>query len=123
GAINNITVGVVWNRLPNGSACGSGVSFAQSIGQADDKAQALFDNCFKLVDGPDAPTLVIRELEREIIISLVNEPGSNNINESYNEVDPIARSIAQTDTTITDTTYTFQGYVLYQLRNAQVSAN
>lgn len=123
GAINTITIGVVWNRPVNGSACGSGVPFELSIGQVDDKAQALFDNCFKLVDGPDAPTLLIRELDKELIISLINEPGSNNINESYDQVDPIARSLAQTDPTIKDTTYTFQGYILYQLRNAQVTAN
>jgi hypothetical protein len=123
GAVNSITIGVVWNRPQNGSACGSGVPFDLSIGQVDDKAQALFDNCFKLVDGPDAPTLVIRELDREIIIALVNEPGSNNINESYDQVDPIAKSLAHTDPTIKDTTYTFQGYILYQLKNAQVTAN
>ena len=122
GTQSNITVGVVWNRPLNGSSCGSGVTFEQSIGQVDDKAQALFDNCFKLVDGPDAPTLEITELDREIIIKLTNESG-NNINESYNQVDPVAKSLSETDSTITDTTYKFEGYILYQLRNAQVSAS
>jgi len=87
GAVNNITVGVVWARPPGAYPC---PDFATALGEADDKAQALFDNHFKLVDGPDAPTLAIRELDKEIIISLVNNPGSNNINESYNEADPIA---------------------------------
>jgi hypothetical protein len=122
GAQNTITVGVVWNRNPS-CACGSGGTFEQCIGQIDDKAQALFNNCFKLVDGPDAPTVDIRELDREIIISLINEPGSNNINESYDQIDPIAKSLSLTDPTIKDVTYTFQGYMLYQLKNAQVSAN
>jgi hypothetical protein len=122
GAVNNITVGVVWNRNPS-CACGSGGTFEQCIGQVDDKAQALFDNCFKLVDGPDAPTIAIRELDRELILSFINEPGSNNINEGYDQIDPIANSLAQTDPTITDVTYTFQGYLLYQLKNAQVTAN
>jgi hypothetical protein len=119
---SNITVGVVWNRPVNGSSCGSGITFEQSIGQVDDKAQALFDNCFKLVDGPDAPTVEITELDREIIIKLVNESG-NNEDESYDQVDPVANSLADTDPSITDITYTFEGYILYQLRNGQVSAN
>ncbi|GIV34009.1 MAG: hypothetical protein KatS3mg031_1544 [Chitinophagales bacterium] len=118
GDVNNITVGVVWVRPSGVYPC---PSFETTIGPASDKAQALFDNCFKLVDGPDAPTLVIRELDRELIISLVNLPGSNNFNEAYEEVDPVAAALAQSDSTITDTTYKFQGYKLYQLKNAQVS--
>jgi hypothetical protein len=122
GSTSTITVGVIWNRPLNGSGCGSGVPFEQSIGQVDDKAQALFDNCFKLVDGPDAPTLEITELDEEILLKFVNTSG-NNVNESYDQVDPVAKSLAETDSTITDTTYTFEGYILYQLKNAQVTAN
>lgn len=118
GAVNNITVGVVWVRPPAGPHCRD---FETAIGTADDKAQALFDNCFKLVDGPDAPTIVIRELDREIILSLVNLPGSNNINESYQEVDPIARAYWETHPEATDTAYKFQGYKIFQLKTAQVS--
>lgn len=117
GAVNNITVGAVWVRPSGVYPCPN----FESIGSASDKAQALFDNCFKLVDGPDAPDLVVRELDKEIIIALVNAPTSNNIGESYNEVDPVAAALAKTDSTITDTTYKFQGYILYQLKNAQVS--
>ena len=29
----------------------------------DNTAQDLFNNCFKVLDGPDAPNLVIRELD------------------------------------------------------------
>jgi len=47
GADNNITVGAVWIR-PTGFDCGS---FEETIGVVSDKAQALFDNCFKLLDG------------------------------------------------------------------------
>ncbi|MEX2590766.1 MAG: hypothetical protein WD334_11230, partial [Chitinophagales bacterium] len=81
GDVNTITVGVVWTR-PTGYACGS---FDAAIGNAADNALALFRNCFKLIDGPDAPTLQIRELSNELVISFVNEPGSNNVGQSYDE--------------------------------------
>jgi hypothetical protein len=35
---------------------------------ADDIAQALFDNCFDITDGPDAPDITAVELDRELII-------------------------------------------------------
>jgi len=118
GAVNNITVGAIWVRPSGVYPC---PDFETSIGPASDKAQALFDNCFKLVDGPDAPDLVIRELDKQVIISFFNGPASNNVGESYNETDPVARANWETDPTATDTTYRFQGYILYQLKNAQVS--
>ena len=123
GAINNITVGAVWVRPEGVYPCPT----FDVIGAASDKAQALFDNEFKLVDGPDAPTLVIRELDQELIIAITNAETSNNFNESYDEPDPIAISIKNSiDTTITDTTFTFEGYEgyeIYQLRNGQVTAS
>lgn len=120
GARNNITVGAVWVRQSSQSGCAADIDLLRN---ADLKAQALFDNNFKLVDGPDAPTLVIRELDQEIIISLVNLESSNNFQESYDEIDPIVRSLAELDPSITDTTYTFQGYKIYQLKNDQVGAD
>jgi len=110
-AVNDLIVGVVW--IPNGNyPCPS----FQPLLAADEKAQALFDNCFELLDGPDAPELIIRELDRELIISVYNTPSSNNDKESYDEVDPLLRGLE-------DTTYTFQGYKIYQLRDAKVSAS
>ncbi len=116
GAYNNITVGVVWARAVGGGA-------AASLGPlrvADDKAQALFDNCFKILDGPDAPDLTIRELDRELILYLVNPPGSNNEGESYIEVDPL---IPPEDTAgvANDRSYRFQGYKVYQMANSEAS--
>lgn len=113
GAVNNITVGVVWARPSGIYPC---PDFETSIGPASDKAQALFQAGFKLVDGPDAPDLVIRELDKQIIISLVNGPTSNNVNESYNERDPV-----RIPSGYADSTYKFQGYILYQLRSQTVS--
>ncbi len=82
---------------------------------ADDIAQALFDNCFDITDGPDAPDITAVELDRELIIQLSNESTSNNFNESYAEKDLQApRDV--------DNLYRFEGYRLYQLANASVTA-
>ena len=116
GAYNNVTVGVVWAR----AATGNNITSVDLMRIADDKAQALFDNCFKILDGPDAPDLEITELDRELIIHLINPPGSNNENEAYEELDP---TIPETDTAgnAHDRYYRFQGYLLYQLKDATVS--
>lgn len=117
GAFNNITVGVVYARSQTGGA-------ANSLGPlrvADDKAQALFDNCFKILDGPDAPDLTIRELDRELILYITNPFGSNNYAETYEEVDPIIPLDNGLGGPPYDRKYRFQGYKVYQVKNAQVS--
>jgi hypothetical protein len=122
GSNNEVIVGVVWVRPESQIGC-----FADfdAIRLADDKAQALFDNCFKLIDGPDAPDLGIRELDKEIILDFTYKPNSNNFNESYSQVDPIIKAIIDglQDTLVTDSTYDFEGYILYQLKNSQVSSS
>ena len=47
GAINNITVGVVYARASGGNPFES----VEVLRRADDKAQSLFENCFKVLDG------------------------------------------------------------------------
>lgn len=126
GAYNNITLGVAWARAVTGGATAS----VASLRTADDKAQALFDNCFKILDGPDAPDLEIVELDRELIIFMSNPEGSNNnlqqpVNMpplSYQELDPIIPE-AGPDGELYDRYYRFQGYKLYQLKNADVSVS
>lgn len=86
------------------------------LGIADNKAQFLFDNNFGIVDGPDAPTLKIREMSNQLAISLVNLTGSNNIGENY------LIEAAGASSTDADTAYTFEGYVLYQLKDNKVTA-
>ena len=82
---------------------------------ADDIAQALFDNCFDITDGPDAPDITAVELDQELILMFSNESTSNNFNESYAEKDLQApREV--------DNIYRFEGYRLYQLANASVTA-
>jgi hypothetical protein len=88
------------------------------LGIADDLAQNLFDNNFDIIDGPDAPTLAIRELSRELIINLVNGPSSNNFGELYQE----AHALPDNGVASNDSLYRFQGYLVYQLKNDRVTA-
>jgi hypothetical protein len=55
GAVNYITVGIPWARATTGGPWAS----VELLRVVDDKCQALFDNCFKVLDGPDAPDLSI----------------------------------------------------------------
>ncbi|MBK6341379.1 MAG: T9SS C-terminal target domain-containing protein [Flavobacteriales bacterium] len=119
GAFNNITVGVVYARSPVGGAINS----LEPLRVADDKAQALFDNCFKILDGPDAPDLSIRELDRELILYLVNPEGSNNENLGYEELDPIIPLNDGGGGPPYDRYYRFQGYKVYQMKNADASVS
>jgi len=83
GKINDVIIGVVW--VPEADyPCPS----FQPILAADKKAQALFDNSFEILDGPDAPNLFIRELDRQLIIGMYNEQNSNKYILSYDEFDP-----------------------------------
>ena len=124
GAYNNITLGVAWARAQTGGA----VASVAALRVADDKAQSLFDNCFKILDGPDAPDLEIVELDRELIIFMTNPEGSNNNQQvpinlpplSYEELDPNIPEVGS-DGQLYDRFYRFQGYKLYQLKNADVS--
>lgn len=109
GAANVITTGVVWARATQG---GPMASLALLKG-ADKKAQILFNNCFKALAGPDAPDLTIQELDNELILYWTNAKTSNNYNENYEE-DP--------DLLVGgDSAYRFQGYQIYQLKDATVS--
>ena len=83
GAINYITVGIPWARA-NGTPWAS----VELLKIADDKAQILFESCFKVIDGPDAPDLVFREMDKRLICYIVNPKGSNNEKEDYCERDP-----------------------------------
>ncbi|GAB5416683.1 MAG: hypothetical protein Crog4KO_21720 [Crocinitomicaceae bacterium] len=113
GAVNNITVGVVWARSSSGGPFAS----VEAVRRADDKAQSLFENCFKVLDGPHAPDMEIQELENELILTLSNASNSNNYNEEYIEFDPF---IVSSDSTA-DKFYRFQGYQIYQLRADDVA--
>jgi hypothetical protein len=122
GIAEYVAIGIPWVR-PAGNGVGLCPNTNTTIGPVADEGQALFNTCFKLIDGPDAPTLQIRELSNELIINLVNLPGSNNVGESYNQVSgTAAQAVKQYLGGNGDSTYTFQGYELYQVANPSVSA-
>ena len=120
GAVNYITVGIPWARATQGGAWAS----VELLKIADDKCQALFENCFKVLDGPDAPDLTIRELNNELILYITNDdPLSNNYLEQYEETDSqIPENIPGT-TTPADRKYRFEGYQIFQLKDKDVSVS
>jgi hypothetical protein len=115
GAVNDITTGAVWARAFNGDPFES----VKLVRKADDKAQQLFENCFRLLDGPDAPDVYIQELDRELVLYWTNNAISNNYLNQYEELDySIDTSVA---TTVESRKYRFQGYMVYQVKDATVS--
>ncbi|MCH2225008.1 MAG: T9SS C-terminal target domain-containing protein [Crocinitomicaceae bacterium] len=108
GAVNNITVGIVYGRGTEGA-----YSSVEAMKRADTKAQALFDACFRILTPPDAPKLRIQELENQLILTLENPSSSNNYLETYEEVDDI--NITDPQWTADDKTYKFEGYQIYQM--------
>ena len=118
GACNYITVGIPWARATQGGVAASNTLLMV----ADDKCQALFENCFKVLDGPDAPILTIREYDQKLIFLLSNSPQSNNKNESYREFDgTIPEKLDWLDSV--DRYYKFEGYQIYQVIGPEVGAN
>ncbi|MDG1758293.1 MAG: T9SS C-terminal target domain-containing protein, partial [Schleiferiaceae bacterium] len=110
GALNFITTGVVWARDFNKADLFASVD---KVIIADDKAQSLFDNCFQILNGPDAPDMDIQELDRELVLMLSYREGQNNDELDYQEVDPLISA--------TDNTYKFEGFQVFQLANQNVS--
>lgn len=117
GAVNYITVGIPWARALSGGPLAS-VALLQ---QVDDKCQQLFDNCFKVITGPNAPDLTIREMDKELILYISNRKtndAGNNYQERYTEYDP---RIQSPEGEVWDSLYRFEGYQIYQLKSATVS--
>ena len=113
GAVNELIIGAVW--VPDVLHPNPDISKLQA---ADDIAQNLFDNCFDIIDGPDAPDIDIIELDREVILVLTNDTIlSNNAFEEYSEVD----ILSSTDIPEEDRTYRFEGYKIFQLQNSGIS--
>jgi len=147
GAVNYITTGVVWARASEGNNFAS----VELMKIADNKAQTLFDICFEVIDGPSAPDVNFVELDQKIIINLTNAENSNNYANQYIEQDPFISNVLQVqvvgysyDTIINsegqevlvnpspiyddsnlpiDKNYKFEGYQLFQLRDATVTSN
>jgi hypothetical protein len=115
GAVNYITVGLPWART---SSTDPKASIAL-LKIADDKAQALFDNCFRVLSGPEAPDMTIQELENELIIYFSNKPASNNYLNKYKELD-VSIIVDPTHFPNVDNYYHFEGFKVYQLKNNSI---
>jgi len=121
GAVNYITVGIPWARAQAGGPWAS----VELLRVVDDKCQALFDNCFKVIDGPTAPDLLGVELDRKLIIYISNSPTSNNYLEKYAEFDPnIIQPLPGSDPPVpSDAIYRFEGYQIFQLKSPTVGVD
>lgn len=116
GEVNYLTVAIPWAR----SVIGGSADAVDQLLQADDKCQRLFDHCFHMPAGPDAPNVSIQELHQEVILYLENSLTSNNYQDAYEEYDPM---ITGADTTHEDSVYRFEGYQVYQVVGTDVSLN
>ena len=113
GSVQKITVGVVWARTTSGGA-GSSCLGTGSLGLlqlASDKAQTLFNNQFKILDGPNAPDVEVQELEQELVLKMLNTQSEKV--ENYSEVYKDANNVTKT--------YKFEGYLVYQLKDGTVN--
>ncbi len=115
GAVNYITVGLPWARTTSTNPKAS----IPLLKIADDKAQALFDNCFRVLSGPEAPDMTIQEMENELIIYFSNKPASNNYLNQYKELD-VTIQVDPVHFPNFDKYYHFEGYKLYQLKNNSI---
>lgn len=112
GEVNELIIGAVW--VPDIDYPNPDVT---RLFSADGIAQALFDNCFKVPDGPDAPDIDFIELDRELIMILTNDVvTSNNRFEQYSE------GGLEIPPTETDSNYVFEGYKVFQFDGPGVTA-
>jgi hypothetical protein len=112
GAVNELIIGVVW--LPSQKYPCPDFGPLQFV---DDIAQDLFDNCFELTDGPDAPDVCIVELDKEFVFLMTNDISSNNYLERYEGV------VIPKPEGVEDTLYRFEGYKVFQLAGPDVGAS
>lgn len=109
GATNQIVIGVPWVRPPKGTYPCPSFTLLQ---KADDKAQALFDNCFAILEGPPAPNVQMVEMDKELVLALNNTSDIEN----YSIKDPTIAALGYSDSL-----YRYQGYKIYQVKNSQVT--
>lgn len=109
GAVNEVTIGVVWARASSGGNTGS----YDLLLLADDKAQGTFLNDFEILNGPESPEMNTVALDREVILMMEREDYIE-MEENYTETEITSEG--------QEVEYEFQGYQLFQLANAQVTA-
>lgn len=108
GAINEVIIGAVWAEASSGDNISS---IATGI-IADDKAQVLFDNDFKLASGPDPVTAVLVPSDQKIILTLE----ATDLCEKYNK-----NELDNED--LVAYTYKFQGYRIFQMIDGKTGAD
>src|SRR5690606_32514763 len=122
GVVNDITIGAVW--VDDVGGCPN-TSF-KKIRAADDLAQELFERDFKTIEGPEAPRVVVREMNRKLVMYLINDPSSNNYKEGYgrNLSDQKYRVASSRARYVgaADSLYKFEGYRVFQVKNSEVQA-
>ncbi len=114
GALNELTIGIPWARTGAGGSQGS----LGKLKVADDICQKLYDNDFELLNGPDAPDVIVTELNNEIILTIepseftiVNQGVRQAMNtETYKEFEANVGDF-----------YRFEGYLFYQLADNTVT--
>ncbi len=107
GAEQRLTVGVVWAKSSFGGAEGS----LNLLKEASKKAQELFNSCFDLIDGPDAPNIEVQELDQQLVLSF----GNTNSDRIEKYRDTVLNGKNEEEY------YSFQGYRVYQLKDGTVS--
>lgn len=107
GAVNYVTVGVVWARTTSGGATGS----LRLLRNASDKAQVLFNNRFKIPEGPRSPEVSVQELDQQIILNFAGEDVKAIENFNSQILGPNGDTL----------NYKFEGYIIYQLADGNVT--
>jgi len=116
GAVNNLTVGVVYGR----DLSGDNLASVAVMKANDSRAQSLFDACFQIVQPPYAPELTVQEMENELILYIADKGG---VIENYSAIDKLNIPKDDGNGNDYDQYYRFQGYQIYQMvdENASVS--
>ncbi|MGM0649504.1 MAG: hypothetical protein ACQES1_03240 [Bacteroidota bacterium] len=114
GAVNDFTIAALYGRAFKGSAWES----VKALKRVDDAVQAMFNRCFRVLDGPDDPELNIVELDGKLVLQIMNDITSNNYLESYKERDPKIPGDAVDNND--EKYYHFQGYQVFQLKDEHV---
>ncbi|MFK8037328.1 MAG: T9SS type A sorting domain-containing protein [Crocinitomicaceae bacterium] len=116
GALNNLTVGVVYGRSFNGDLLAS----VNAMKVADTKAQNLFDACFAILEPPLAPAVTVQELENQIVLLL---DGSAPGIEDYENEDKINIPLRNDEGELNDRFYRFEGFQVFQMSDATASVS
>ncbi|OFX57285.1 MAG: hypothetical protein A2046_11290, partial [Bacteroidetes bacterium GWA2_30_7] len=114
GEINDIMIAAVWARSTINN-----IESIEELKLADDNIQSLFDNCFYILELPDAPELTISSSNQQLNFTITNNISSNNYNDSYSEIDPMI--ICPDANPNCDKIYDFQGYKVFQLKNNSIT--